>query len=67
MPDALVFNLIGHGIAYSASPAMMNAAFDALGLPHRYVLADVAAAVSYTHLRAHETLGSISYAVFCLK
>ena len=23
--------------------------------------------VSYTHLRAHETLGSISYAVFCLK
>ena len=44
MPDALVFNLIGHGIAYSASPAMMNAAFDALGLPHRYVLADVAAA-----------------------
>ncbi len=41
MPDALTFRLIGHGIAYSASPAMMNAAFDALGLEHRYVLADV--------------------------
>ena len=26
----------------------------------------VDAPVSYTHLRAHETLGSISYAVFCL-
>ena len=26
-----------------------------------------AATVSYTHLRAHETLPHISYAVFCLK
>jgi shikimate dehydrogenase len=43
MADALTFRLLGHGIAYSASPAMMNAAFGALGLPHRYVLADVAA------------------------
>ena len=43
MPDALTFRLIGHGIAYSASPAMMNAAFGALGLPHRYELADVPA------------------------
>lgn len=41
MPDApLTFRLLGHGIAYSASPAMMAAAFAALGLPHRYVLAD---------------------------
>jgi shikimate dehydrogenase len=38
----LTFRLLGHGIAYSASPAMMAAAFEALGLPHRYVLADVA-------------------------
>jgi shikimate dehydrogenase len=38
---ALTFRLLGHGIAYSASPAMMTAAFTALGLPHRYVLADV--------------------------
>ncbi|MEX1336707.1 MAG: shikimate dehydrogenase [Candidatus Limnocylindrales bacterium] len=41
MVDALTFRLLGQGIAYSASPAMMNAAFGALGLPHRYVLADV--------------------------
>lgn len=40
---ALEFRLLGHGIAYSASPAMMNAAFAELGLPHRYVLADVSA------------------------
>ena len=39
---ALLFRLLGQGIAYSASPAMMAAAFAALGLPHRYVLADVA-------------------------
>jgi shikimate dehydrogenase len=38
----LTFRLLGQGIAYSASPAMMSAAFAALGLPHRYVLADVA-------------------------
>ena len=40
--DGLTFRLLGPGIAYSASPAMMTAAFAALGLPHRYVLADVA-------------------------
>ena len=38
---ALTFQLLCEGIAYSASPAMMNAAFEHLGLPHRYVLADV--------------------------
>ena len=38
----LTFRLLGHGIAYSASPAMMTAAFAHLGLPHRYVLADIA-------------------------
>jgi shikimate dehydrogenase len=42
MAEALTFRLIGHGIAYSASPAIMSAAFATLGLPHRYVLADVA-------------------------
>ena len=41
MADALTFRLLGHGIAYSASPVMMAAAFSALDLPHRYVLADV--------------------------
>ena len=43
MAGALTFRLIGHGVAYSASPAMMTAAFEALELPHRYVLADVPA------------------------
>jgi shikimate dehydrogenase len=42
MARTLTFRLLGHGIAYSASPAMMNAAFAATGMPHRYVLADVA-------------------------
>jgi len=43
MVEALTFRLLGHGIAYSASPAMMAAAFRALALPHRYLLADVPA------------------------
>ena len=42
-PGPLTFCLLGHGIAYSASPAMMKAAFETLGLPHRYVLADLPA------------------------
>jgi shikimate dehydrogenase len=43
MSEALTFRLLGQGIAYSASPAMMAAAFGALDLPHRYVLADISA------------------------
>ncbi len=39
----LAFRLLGQGIDYSASPAMMRAAFAALALPHTYDLADVAA------------------------
>jgi shikimate dehydrogenase len=35
------FYLLGSGIAYSASPAMMAAAFEALGLPHTYALEDI--------------------------
>lgn len=35
--------LLGHGIGYSASPAMHNAAFAALGIDARYELRDVAA------------------------
>lgn len=38
----LRFRLLGSGIAYSASPAMMAAAFAALGLPHTYAIEDVA-------------------------
>jgi shikimate dehydrogenase len=39
--DSLTFSVLGHRIGHSASPAMMAAAFSALGLPHRYVIADV--------------------------
>lgn len=42
--SALAFRLLGQGIDYSASPAMMRAAFAALALPHTYDLADVAPA-----------------------
>ncbi len=38
---ALRFGVLGEHIAYSASPAMMTAAFAALGLPHHYGLIDV--------------------------
>lgn len=41
MTAPLLFRLLGHGIAYSASPAMQAAGFAALGLPHRYELADI--------------------------
>ncbi len=44
MPAVLTFQLLGQSIAYSASPAMMAAAFDALRLPHRYRTSDVAPA-----------------------
>jgi shikimate dehydrogenase len=37
------FVLLGSGIAYSASPAMMAAAFEALALPHTYTLEDIPA------------------------
>ena len=58
---ALTFRLLGQGIAYSASPAMMSAAFAALGLPHRYVLADVAPAdveATVAALRADDAGGA---------
>ncbi|HEY4106977.1 MAG TPA: shikimate dehydrogenase [Polyangiaceae bacterium] len=34
------FVLIGHPVAHSLSPAIHQAAYDALGLPHRYELVD---------------------------
>jgi shikimate dehydrogenase len=58
---ALNFKLLGHGIAYSASPAMQNAAFAALGLPHRYELADVTAddlTAAVQRLRARDAGGA---------
>ncbi len=53
--------LLGQGIAYSASPQMHAAAFRALGLPHRYELADVSAdelARAVDRLRDRDGLGA---------
>ncbi len=53
--------LLGSGIGYSASPAMHNAAFGALGIDARYELADVDAgglASSVDLLRRPESLGA---------
>lgn len=44
MTQVLRFGLLGQGINYSASPAMMAGAFAALGLPHTYDIRDVAPA-----------------------
>jgi shikimate dehydrogenase len=49
---ALRFGLIGAHIAYSASPAMMTAAFAALGLPHVYGLIDIPEAEVPTAIEA---------------
>ena len=35
------FGLVGHPVGHSVSPAMMRAAFEALGLPHTYDAVDV--------------------------
>ena len=53
--------LLGHPVAHSLSPAMQNAAFAALGLPHRYELRDVTAAglaAALDLIRSGEALGA---------
>jgi len=53
--------LLGHGIGYSASPAMHNAAFGSLGVDARYELADVgpgSLADAVAALRASDHLGA---------
>ena len=53
--------LIGHPVAHSLSPVMHNAAFAALGLPHRYETRDVAPAAladAIAALRREEALGA---------
>jgi shikimate dehydrogenase len=56
-----IVRLIGEHISYSASPAMHFAAFAALGLDHRYELADVTAAdlpAAVAALRDADVLGA---------
>lgn len=53
--------LLGHGIGYSASPAMHNAAFAALGMDAEYRLADIShegLAGAVAALRAPDHLGA---------
>ena len=53
--------LLGRHISYSASPSMQSAAFAALGLDHRYELADVAAdelPSAVAALRKDDSLGA---------
>jgi shikimate dehydrogenase len=53
--------LLGHHIGYSASPAMHNAAFAALGMDARYELADVPSSAlsdAVAALRAPDALGA---------
>ena len=54
--------LLGHGIGYSASPAIHNAAFAALELDARYELRDVTAdtlAAEVDALRSSDRIGAM--------
>jgi shikimate dehydrogenase len=53
--------LLGHPVAHSASPAMQNAAFAAMGLPHLYEAIDVepeAIATAVDDVRRDDCLGA---------
>jgi shikimate dehydrogenase len=53
--------LIGHPVAHSLSPAMHNAAFEKLGLPHRYIARDVSDAqlgATLDRMRRADVLGA---------
>ncbi|TMF62625.1 MAG: hypothetical protein E6I14_07085 [Chloroflexi bacterium] len=53
--------LIGHPVAHSLSPAMHNAAFTKLGLPHRYEAketADDQLAATLDRMRRDDVLGA---------
>ncbi len=56
-----VVTLLGHRITYSASPAMLNAAFAATGIDARYELRDISAAelpAAVAELRSEGALGA---------
>ncbi len=56
-----IVTLLGHRIDYSASPAMLNAAFDATGIDARYELRDISAAElpgAVAELRSADALGA---------
>lgn len=60
--SASAFALLGHPVGHSVSPAMFAAAFESLGLPHRYERIDVpdeaALARQLARLRAGELAGA---------
>lgn len=61
MEHVSVVYLLGHPVAHSLSPAMHNAAFRSLGLPHRYEALDVSADVLpglVDRIRTGELLGA---------
>jgi len=57
-PSPAPYALLGHPVGHSLSPAMHNAAFEALGLNARYTLLDVLARDLPATLRARYTTHS---------
>ena len=53
----LLFGVFGHPIAHSRSPAMHQAAFEFLGLPHRYMAFDVRHSELEEALKGAKALG----------
>jgi shikimate dehydrogenase len=51
--------VIGHPVGHSLSPVMHNAAFEAMGLPHRYVALDVAPERVLDAVRGAAALGFV--------
>lgn len=52
-----LYAIVGHPVAHSLSPAMHNAAFEALGLPHSYVPLDIRPGALAEGMNLLRTLG----------